>query len=92
MSYNNQIVEGLPLEYVSRATGETYTIENHNTYVIIGATGGTLTVSIALTATPDYFDFTETIASETSKAISVPLPKGAVIKFTGATAKIGLWT
>lgn len=92
MSYNNQIVQGLPLEFVSKATTETYTIENHNTYVIVGATGGTLTVSIALTETPDYFDFTETIENNKSKAISIPLPKGAILKFTGATAKIGLWT
>lgn len=92
MSFNNQIIEGLPLEYVSRSAGETYTIQNHKTYVMIGAIGGTLTVSIALTETPDYFECTETIEAGKYKTMIIPLPKDAIIKFTGANAKIGLWT
>ena len=91
MSFNNQIVAGLPLEFVSIATGGTYTVENHGQKFFIGASGGTLTMSVILTEGGDFFEDETTIASGKYKYIS-EYPKGAIVKFTGATAKIGLWT
>lgn len=77
------------IRYAVIASGSTYTMPQ-NGYVIIGANGATVTVSIDLdnTETPNYYDITETVDNAKAKAIPFKLPQGAVLKFTGSAVKL----
>lgn len=77
------------VNYATVADGATYTMP-YNGYLIIGANGATATVKINLneTGSADNYDFTETIADATAKAIQFRLPQGAVLTFTGTEVKL----
>lgn len=77
------------IDYATVADGATYAMP-HNGYLIIGANGATVTVKINLneTGSADNYDFTETVADSTAKAIQFKLPQGVVLTFTGAEVKL----
>lgn len=76
-------------EYATVADGGTYTMPS-NGYLIIGANGATATVKMNLneTGSADNYDFTETVADATAKAIQFKLPQGVVLTFTGTEVKL----
>jgi hypothetical protein len=79
-----------------------YAIVNNNgtftltldSYIVIGAINGTITVSINMAhpnETPIFFELPETIPSGKAKGIQLRCPTEIVIKVTGGDARIMYW-
>lgn len=62
----------------------------HDGYIVVGANGGTATVSMNMseTSTDDYYEFTDTIETGKCKGIQVKLPAGTKVKVTGTASKL----
>lgn len=65
--------------------GGTYTMP-YDGYVLIGADGGTVTVSITINGTAFAFD--TTIADGKVKGLENIIPQGSVLTLAGANSKI----
>jgi len=69
----------------SVSDGGTYEMP-YNGYILIGANGGTVTVSISIDGT--NFAFDTTISDTKVKGLENKIPQGATLTFSGAACKI----
>lgn len=73
------------IDQVSITAGGTYTLD-FDAWVLIGANGGVVTVSITINGTA--FAYSTTISDGEVKDFPHWLPKGAVLTITNANAKL----